>query len=629
VREVWLVVDEPSDGERPRHLEARVELDARPAERTLDVALADLRADPGRGPVVTAAGVSTSLALVRSEGEIRIAFPLELELREVGAPITRAIAVAGVSGRVTLLDEALTVVELDLAGGFSDSAVASAGGGDGSLWQVSGRLRRDLTAGVVRVSMAEFELGRIPEVLEGLPLRDSDAATVGGRLAIVLDGNSARFEGDLQVEGVNVDHPLLARQTVRDVGFSLRVAAEVDRRARRLDIDYATLQRRDVRLELEGELEHPADKRGRRYRLHARVPAVPCQSVLDAIPVELTPSLQGFALDGEFDMDVRVDVDYADLEATVLDGHVGIWSCKVTRVPPHAASERLAGGFTHRVTMRDGRERAVQLWSGSGSFTSLSQISPYMVQAVLTTEDGGFFRHAGFLPSQFRTALVRNLAAGNVRLGASTITMQTVKNVLLSHERTLSRKLQELFLTWYVEQVLTKQRIMELYLNVAELGPGIYGVTRAARHYFGKLPEELSPPEAAYLALMLPSPVRRHASYCRGELTPSMQVKLARVLSIMRDRGRLSEEDYVLWKDVPLQFDLSDRGDADTCMGQIAALLEAQEGQRAVSGLLGDGEIEEPLVVVEEGEEDVDPSHSDAPGRPAMDEIAGVEEELP
>jgi membrane peptidoglycan carboxypeptidase len=175
---------------------------------------------------------------------------------------------------------------------------------------------------------------------------------------------------------------------------------------------------------------------------------------------------------------------------------------------------------------------------------------------------------------------------------------------------------------------LSKERIMEIYLNVIEFGPGIYGVTRAARHYFGKYPEELTPPEAAYLALMLPSPVRRHSHYCKGALGPSMQIKLSRILAIMRDRNRLSEEDYALWKDVPLQFDGTERGSEGACLGEIQALLEAQEGQRALTGLLAggsepvdDGIEVDPPPDPERTKED--PAESDAPGRPAMDESDG------
>jgi hypothetical protein len=631
--DVWVVVDEPDDP-RVSHVEARVRAEIDPKALTASVALHDVRVQPRRGPIVTAGKVASTLVVERGPDGPQLVFPLRIEVDDVGAPVTEAIAVAGVDGWVRLSDPAVTEIELDLAGGFSDRA-DDAGA---RLWSMAGKVRRDLSAGVVRLDMAEFELGKIPEVLGRLPVVDSAQAKVGGHLSVVFGGGIARLEGDVSLEGLNVNHPVLAKDPVRGIGFDLQFAAEVDPRARRLRLDHAVVHREGVRLALEADIAHTEDRRHRRYRVHASVPPVDCQAVLDAIPAELTPSLQGFELDGEFQADVRFEADYADLEAMVLDGKVGIDACAVRQVPVHASAERLAGSFTHRVTMRDGRERTVSLHAYSGSFTPLESISPYMVQAVLTTEDGGFWRHKGFLPSQFKTAMQRNLAAGKVRLGASTITMQMVKNVLLSHERTISRKLQELFLTWYLETALSKQRIMELYLNVIEFGPGVYGVTRAARHYFGKDPSELTPPEAAYLALMLPSPVRRHASWCHGALTASMQVKVSRILGIMHERNRLSEEDYLLWKDVPLQFDSSERSDVGSCLGEIDRLLSAQEGQRALSGLLAgaaandgpeaaadDDEVPPPRMRWSKSKDEGgdDPAEADARGRPAMDEPDG------
>jgi Transglycosylase len=631
LREIWVVVEGPGDQAALRHFEARIDAELDPHASSVALVLADVRAELRNTPVVSAAEVRTELVL--EQGAPR--FPVRVAFDDLGAPVTAEIAVAGVDGWVELSDAKATEISLDLSGGFSDHAEDARA--SERLWSLAGRVRRDLSAGTLVVDMAEFELGRVPQVLRGLPVVDSEQASVGGHVAVVFGGGVARVEGDVSLEGLNVDHPVLAKQPVRDLGFDLQFAVELDPRAHRLRIDHADITRQGVALALTGEIVHPPERRHRHYRMAARVPAVSCQAVLDAVPAELVPSLQGFVLDGDFDLDVRFDADYADLDRLVLGGRVGISECVAREVPAHASGDRLTGAFTHRVTMRDGRQRVVQLYAGSGTFTPYSRISPHMVQAVLTTEDGGFWRHDGFLPSQFRTAMQRNLAAGKVRLGASTITMQMVKNVLLSHERTLSRKLQELFLTWYVETALSKERIMEIYLNVIEFGPGIYGVTRASRHYFGKYPEELTPPEAAYLALMLPSPVRRHSHYCRGVLAPSMQIKLARILGIMRERNRLSEEDYMLWKDVPLQFDPSERESEGACLGEIQRLLEAQEGQRALTGLLAGSsaaaaddegiEIEAPVEPVRASPGDDEPADAGARGRPAMDEAVAADNE--
>lgn len=631
VRELELDVWQ-GERERPvRRVEGRLALTATLATGRSSVTLEGLRLSDRSLPAMKAASVKGDLVVERSEGGRSLRFPVMLELRGVGTQLTPQIAVAGVDGRVTLADADLSEVAVDLEGGFSDR---DDGRDTQHLWSVAGRIRRDLSEGTLDVSMEAFELGRVPQVLARLPLVDSESATLGGHVSLVIGSGLVRAEGQVRIDGLNVAHPVLARDPVRDVGFDLGFAVELDPRRPSLKIHNARVERRGVELRLEGELSHPPERNDRHYRLHAEISPTPCQEVLAAIPNALVPGLQGFVLGGSFELGVDVDVDFADLDALVLDGKVGLAGCRVEERPPRAAPERLASGFTHRVTMRDGQIRTVHLYPGSGTFTPLPLISPYMVQAVLTTEDGGFWRHDGFLPSQFRTALHRNLEAGQVRLGASTITMQMVKNVLLSHERTLARKLQEMFLTWYVESTLTKDRIMEIYLNVVELGPGIYGVTRAAEHYFGKHPSELTPPEAAYLALMLPSPVRRHANYCHGELSPSFDVKLERILRIMNERGRLDDLEYEAWKDVGVVFDLHERGDTGACLGEIEALMAADVGQRAVTGLLtepqdafyGDGGGPPGrLSVVEVGFEG-DPAEADAPGTPAMDEGLGEPE---
>ena len=553
-----------------------------PAERVVDVEVTGAHADDGRGRVVHAASVTTRTVLTKSP--TLPTFPLRVSVAGLGTQVTEQIAIAGTDGFVEVADADASRVRMDLEGGFSDRGDAGAD----KLWSVAGWLRRDLSEGDVRVQMEDFELGRVPQVLARLPtVVESEYGTVGGRLAVVFGDGIARAEGRLAVEGINVKHDTLARQVVRGIGFTAEFAAEIDPDRARVRLPVAWIERDGIRAELSGRIVHPETEEDRRYDLKLQIPPAPCSSVVTAFPPQLIPSLQGFELDGTLTADVDIHIDYSDLEALSLDGDVDVWGCKVTHAPPEADADRLAASFTHTVTMRDGQLRTVRLYDGSGSFTSLSSISEYMQYAVLSTEDGGFYRHKGFLPSQFETALRRNLAAGKVRLGASTITMQMVKNVLLSHERTVSRKLQEMFLTWYLETELSKERIMEIYLNVVEFGPGIYGVTRAAEHYFGKHPADLDPSEAVYLALMLPSPVRRHAQYCRGELTDAFKVKMTRILGIMHSRGRIDDLDWELYGTGEVLFDLTERGDPGTCRATIDRLMAAQHGQRAVTGLLG------------------------------------------
>jgi monofunctional biosynthetic peptidoglycan transglycosylase len=144
------------------------------------------------------------------------------------------------------------------------------------------------------------------------------------------------------------------------------------------------------------------------------------------------------------------------------------------------------------------------------SWTPYPAISPHLKRAVLVAEDINFFAHHGFDVGEIRTALGQALEEGEAPRGASTITQQLAKNLWLSPSRNPLRKLKEAALTWQLERTLGKRRILELYLNVAEFGPGVYGVGAASRRYFGKSSGELDEADAARLAASLPNPAAWH-----------------------------------------------------------------------------------------------------------------------
>lgn len=177
-----------------------------------------------------------------------------------------------------------------------------------------------------------------------------------------------------------------------------------------------------------------------------------------------------------------------------------------------------------------GKGRALTLrWT----WVPLARISPHLQKAVLAAEDAAFYRHKGFDWDGLKEALSRNLDKGELRRGGSTITQQLAKNLYLSTKKNLFRKAHEALLTWRLERALPKKRILELYLNVAEWGHGVFGAEAAARHHFGKPAEDLSPGEAALLAAMLPSPRK----YDPLRLTPHLSKRQAQILKLMKAGG--------------------------------------------------------------------------------------------
>ena len=169
------------------------------------------------------------------------------------------------------------------------------------------------------------------------------------------------------------------------------------------------------------------------------------------------------------------------------------------------------------------------------TWTPYSAISPAIKRAVLVSEDIGFFSHHGFALDEMQNALGDALRDGEMPRGASTITQQLAKNLWLSRSRNPLRKAKEAVLTWQLEHRLPKRRILELYLNVAEFGPGIYGVGAASQHYFGKAPADLDESEASQLAAVLPSP----ATWRPGATSPAYRRRVAAIERRMERAGFL------------------------------------------------------------------------------------------
>jgi len=140
------------------------------------------------------------------------------------------------------------------------------------------------------------------------------------------------------------------------------------------------------------------------------------------------------------------------------------------------------------------------------SWVSLSKISPYLIKAVLIAEDDKFWRHEGFDYEAIQKAIEKDIKIKRFKFGGSTVSQQLARNLYLSPEKSLLRKISEAIITWKMERTLSKKRILELYLNVVEWGEGIFGAEAASRHYYGKSSSELTAQEAARLASVLPNP---------------------------------------------------------------------------------------------------------------------------
>lgn len=183
-----------------------------------------------------------------------------------------------------------------------------------------------------------------------------------------------------------------------------------------------------------------------------------------------------------------------------------------------------------------GREyKPRQLWV---SFDSIPEL---LKAAVRVAEDARFYEHEGIDYDEIRAALKKDLDRGGFVRGASTITQQLAKNLFLSTDRSIVRKLKELWIARSLEQALSKNRIFHLYLNVIELGPGIFGVEAAARHFFGKSVGQLDLEEIVRLTAVVPKPLVENPT----RTSSWMRWRAGWILTTLRKTGHISQEQFL------------------------------------------------------------------------------------
>jgi hypothetical protein len=213
-----------------------------------------------------------------------------------------------------------------------------------------------------------------------------------------------------------------------------------------------------------------------------------------------------------------------------------------SRMPP--AISRLRGDFVFRAGGGPGPQRPVDVSPSSPEFIALQEVPPLFVRTLLLAEDAGFYGHRGIDFRELPSALLTNWSRGGAARGASTITQQLAKNLFLSSDKEVGRKLQELAITFLLESALGKDRILEIYLNIIEWGPELRGLRPAAHHYFGCEPQALTPAQMAFLVSIIPGPIKYQRSFARGTPSPGLRLLIDNLLAKLKSVDAIGEEEY-------------------------------------------------------------------------------------
>jgi penicillin-binding protein 1A len=524
-----------------RRIRARIESEA--ARRGLRAEVRDVRV--GLFPPLAVSG-------------LRIDKPAAWSLAVESARLTLRVWGRGFLGR-----SRLTLGRVSLAaGGMTLDATPT-------RWRIEGAPRGGLRALMEQPAAGSLVLTRRPAeggaeidlVASGLPagkiltLRRRapllDAGELSGTTRFRLATGSVHFEGDLRSQGVRVaslsnvgptdERPAFGPPNV--VGLRLRGTWNGPVST----LDLARWQLATEGAVLSGSLRVEDLSVDPRIDLALEVERVDFGHLLASAGLDQPKAVAARAGGPPRDGDLGSASLSARFRGRLADPASFVVSQRLDFTPPRRplpAIERLRGDFTHEVVSPAGERKTIRVSADSPDFMALADVPPLFVRTLLLGEDSSFFGHAGVDLSELPFAVLTNWARGGAVRGASTISQQLAKNLFLSHDKNLGRKLQELSLALLLEAGLGKQRILEIYVNVIEWGPGLYGLRPAARHYFTREPGELRPAQMALLVSLVPAPVGYQRSLASGRPSAGFRLLVDGLLAKLRSVDLLTEEEY-------------------------------------------------------------------------------------
>lgn len=255
---------------------------------------------------------------------------------------------------------------------------------------------------------------------------------------------------------------------------------------------YLSWSKQDTIQRIEFNLESPKDK---------------AQHLFSSIPAGLCSHLKGIETEGELSYHLHIKLETDKIDSLEFESALTPYDFNIKKFGDTDFRE-VAHPFEYKIYEDGNQIGSLIVGDENPNFVEVKAVTPYLIHSILFSEDGFFFSHKGFYDTAIRSSLIKNIKEKRFARGGSTISMQLVKNLWLSKEKTLSRKLEEAMIVWMIEnkRLISKERMFEIYLNIIEWGPHIYGVRSASHFYFSKEPADLSIEEAIFMTSIIPKP---------------------------------------------------------------------------------------------------------------------------
>jgi hypothetical protein len=280
------------------------------------------------------------------------------------------------------------------------------------------------------------------------------------------------------------------------------------------------------------------------YELKVNTGWLNAQDIFDSFPSGMFEALEGIKVAGKLNYNLNIFLNAAHPDDVVFDSRLDKDGFRIISYGKTNLA-KLNSPFTYTPYEKGKPMPSLIVGPQNPDFTPLDEISPNLKDAVMTAEDPSFYHNHGFVEESIRKSLATDYKEKKFKRGGSTISMQLVKNTFLSREKTLSRKIEEILIVWIIEnnQIMTKDRMLEVYFNIIEWGRGIYGIGEAARYYFGKTPAQLTIGESIYLASIVPHPKTGLYSFMPdGTLRPGLVNYFNLIGNLMAGHGKAQRD---------------------------------------------------------------------------------------
>jgi len=348
--------------------------------------------------------------------------------------------------------------------------------------------------------------------------------------------------GSVTVYGLEVDHEKIASTPVTFDHLGMTYAVNVGSDFVELDSNtLVTFNRLDFHPYIR-YCSFPA----KQLTLKVNKPDFPAQKLFSSLPSGLFVNLDGIRVSGNLSYCLNFFVDLSQPDSLLFESELKRHQFRVISYG-NADLTRINAPFLYTAYERGEPVRSFMVGPENPGFRLLDRISPYLQVSVLCSEDGGFYQHRGFLPEAIRESIITNIRERRFARGGSTISMQLVKNVFLSRNKTIARKLEEILIVWLIENqgLCTKDRMYEVYLNIIEWGPMVYGANEASRFYFNKDASKLTLAESIFLASIIPRPKWFRYSFDENGRLRDFNLSYYQLVSgKMLRKGWITQQDY-------------------------------------------------------------------------------------